>query len=357
VTATSLDKVAALRKLDPGGMLGALRGLPEQCQEAWTKAHGLKLPAAYQNIDRIVVLGMGGSAIAGDLWRVLLQRESDVPVFNVRQYDLPPFVNERTLVVASSFSGETEEVLSAFRQALATPAPKIAITTGGQLLTTARANGVPAFSFTYNQEPRSAIGWSLLPLLAIGEALGLMQDVGHDVDEAITAIREVVAESAEDVPEETNGAKQLAHKLCEKLPVIYGAGPLLEVAHRWKTQLNESAKTWAFHEELPELQHNAIVGYGLPQAIAKETAVVFLESATLVHARVRLRYRFTQDLLRKAGISVLTAKAGDGCALAQMLSLVLLGDYVSTYLAFLYGGDPTPTKAIDELKAWLREQK
>jgi hypothetical protein len=104
LTATSLDKVAALRNLDPGGMLGALRGLPEQCQKAWDKAHGLKLPAAYQNVDRIVMLGMGGSAIAGDLWRVLLQRESDVPVFNVRQYDLPPFVDAQTLVVASPAS-------------------------------------------------------------------------------------------------------------------------------------------------------------------------------------------------------------------------------------------------------------
>jgi glucose/mannose-6-phosphate isomerase len=357
VTATSLDKVAALRKLDPGGMLGALRGLPEQCREAWTKSHGLKLPAAYQDVDRIVVLGMGGSAIAGDLWRVILQRESDVPVFNVRQYDLPPFVDAQTLVIASSFSGDTEEVLSAFSQALATPAPRIVITTGGQLLTTARANGVPAFSFTYSQEPRAAIGWGLMPLLAIGEALGLMQDVGTDVDSAIEALSEVAAESAEEVPEAQNSAKQLARELHEKLPVIYGAGPLLEVAHRWKTQLNESAKTWAFYEELPELQHNAIVGYGLPKSIARETAIVFLESATLAHPRVRLRYQFTHDLLRKSGISVLTAEAGEGCALAQMLSLVLLGDYVSTYLAFLYGVDPTPTKPIDELKTWLREQK
>jgi glucose/mannose-6-phosphate isomerase len=356
VTATSLNRVAALRKLDPGGMLGALRGLPDQCREAWTKASGLKLPTAYQDIDRIVVLGMGGSAIAGDLWRVLLQRESDVPVFNVRQYDLPPFVDKQTLVIASSFSGETEEVLSAFRQALATPAPRIVITTGGQLLTTARANGIPAFSFTYNQEPRAAIGWGLMPLLAIGEALGLMQDVGRDVDEAIQVLSSVVAESAEDVPEAKNSAKQLARELCEKLPVIYGAGPLLEVAHRWKTQLNECAKTWAFYEELPELHHNAIVGYGLPQAIAKETAVVCLESATLAHPRVRLRYQFTKDLLRKSGVSVLTAEAGDGCALAQMLSLVLLGDYVSTYLAFLYKVDPTPIKVIDELKTWLRRQ-
>ena len=356
-TTATLDDVDTLRKLDPGRMLASVRGLPEQSSEAWTKASGLKLPAAYQDIDRIVVLGMGGSAIAGDLWRVLLQRESDVPVFNVRQYDLPPYVDERTLVIASSFSGQTEEVLSAFTQALKKKSPKIVITGGGDLLTMARANGVPVFTYQYTGEPRAAIGWSLMPLLAIGEALGLTNGVERDVNEAITAMSQVVSESAEEVPEADNGAKQLARALHDKLPVIYGGGALTEVAHRWKTQLNESAKTWAFYEELPELHHNAVVSYALPTSTAKETVVIFLESKTLVHPRVRLRYEFTRTALKKAGVATLSADSEGGSALSQMMSLVLLGDYVSTYLAFLYGDDPTPTTAIDELKSWLKQQK
>src|SRR3972149_775306 len=113
-------------------MLASVRGLPEQCREAWEATRALDLPAEYREIDRVVVLGMGGSAIAGDLLRVLLQRESAIPVFNVRQYDLPPFVDERTLIIASSFSGNTEETLSAFEQALATKAKKLAITSGGK---------------------------------------------------------------------------------------------------------------------------------------------------------------------------------------------------------------------------------
>lgn len=351
-----LDDARALRKLDPGGMLGALRGLPAQCREAWDTARGLKLPDSYDEIDRIVVLGMGGSAIAGDLWRVLLQRECAVPVFNVRQYDLPPFVDERTLVIASSFSGETEEVLSAFQQALAMPCPKIVVTTGGQLLTTARANGVPLFAFHYEQEPRSAIGWTLMPMLAIAEALHLMQGVEKDVAESVKVLEALVAKIGDDVPAAKNAAKKMARALHEKLPVVYGAGPLTEVAHRWKTQLNESAKTWAFYEELPEVHHNAIIGYELPGGVARETAVVFLESATLVHPRVQLRYDFTKKLLKDADVSALTATATGKSALAQMLSLTLFGDFVSAYLAFLYGVDPTPTAVIDELKAWLKKQ-
>jgi len=352
-----LNDSKAISRLDPGGMLACLQGLPDQCREAWATARNLKLPASHEDIDRIAVLGMGGSAIGGDIWRALLERECAVPVFNVRAYDLPPYVDERTLVIASSFSGDTEEVLSAFGQALAMPCPKIVITGGGQLLTTARANGVPAFSYDYSGEPRSALGWSLMPLLAIAESLRLMQGVARDVEETIGVLEKLVGDVAEAVPSTRNAAKQLAHGLHGKLPVVYGAGPLVEVARRWKTQLNESGKVWAFFEELPEIHHNAIIGYSLPREITERTAVVFLESKALVHKRVQLQYGFTKDLLARAGVAVHTVEARGKSALAQMLSLTILGDYVSAYLAFLYGKDPTPTAVIDELKAWLAKQQ
>ncbi|HEU4760577.1 MAG TPA: bifunctional phosphoglucose/phosphomannose isomerase [Dehalococcoidia bacterium] len=351
-----LDDAAARARLDPGGMLAAVAGLPQQCRDAWAAAADLELPPDYTQIDRIVVLGMGGSAIAGDFLRVLLARESAVPVFNVRQYDLPPYVNERTLVIASSFSGGTEETLSAFDQALATGAKKIAIATGGPLLATARANGVPAFTYRFQGEPRAALGWSLMPLLAIARTLGLMEGVERDVEEAAAVMEALVEQIGEDVPSSRNEAKETARRLYGKLPVIYGAGPLTEVAHRWKTQLNESAKVWAFYEELPEVHHNAIIGYELPPAIAQQTAVVFLRSVDLIHPRVQLRYEFTQAMLAKAGVDVLSVATHGRGALAQMLSSVMLGDYVSCYLALLAGADPTPTTVIDNLKAWLAQQ-
>jgi glucose/mannose-6-phosphate isomerase len=351
-----LDDLPLIRRLDPGDMLGALRGLPQQCREAWDAAQRFDPGLEPAGVDRIVVLGMGGSAIAGDLLRALLQRECAVPVFNVRGYEVPPFVDQLTLVIASSFSGDTEEVLSAFEQALARPCPKIAITTGGQLLAMARANGIAAFTFEFKGEPRAAIGWGFMPLLAISERLGLTQGVERDVDEMIGVLETLVAELEEEIPADRNPAKRMAEALHERLPVVYGAGPLIEVARRWKTQLNESAKTWAFHEEIPEAHHNAIIGYELPKDLARDTAVIFLESDVLIHPRVRLRYEYTKDLLRAADIAVLTGEARGRSALAQMMSLVLFGDYVATYLAFLYGVDPTPTTVIDELKAWLRKQ-
>src|SRR5438093_589038 len=289
-----LDDPAERAKLHLAGMLQAVHGLPEQCHEAWTAAKAFDVPWK-DPPRRIVILGMGGSAIAGDYFRALLSLESPVPVFNVRAYDLPAFVDEETLVIASSFSGETEETLSAFEQALATPARKIAITTGGALLATARANGVPAFTFAYNGEPRAAIGWALMPLLAIAEKLGLTQGVERDVEEAITVLSSLREEFGAETRASRNPAKQLGLQLHERLPVVYGASPLSEVARRWKTQLNESAKVWAFSEEMPEAQHNAIVALGLPEAAVGAATAVLLRSDSLDHPRVALRY----DLMRR----------------------------------------------------------
>jgi glucose/mannose-6-phosphate isomerase len=348
----TLDDPEVRARLDPSGMLLAIDGMPEQCQEAWKAGRTFDLP--WHGVpEKIVVLGLGGSAIAGDYFRALLALESAVPVFNVRSYELPPFVDERTLVIASSFSGETEEVLSAFEQALARPSLKLAMTTGGRLLATARANGVPAFTFTYGSEPRAAIGWGLMPLLAAGEKLGLMQGVERDVEETIAVLGGLREEWAASLPSSRNAAKQMALRLHERLPVVYGAGTLIEVARRWKTQLNESAKTWAFCEEMPEAQHNAIVALGLPKAVAVATTVVFLRSETLDHPRTRLRYQFNERLLDNAGIPHVAAQSTGQSPLAEMLSLTMLGDYVSAYLALLYGVDPTPTTVIDDLKAWL----
>ncbi len=350
-----LDDSEARRGLDPQGMLEAIAELPEQCRQAWTAARSLELPADYSQIDRIVVLGMGGSAIAGDMLRAVLQRQSAIPVFNVRQYELPSYVDERSLVIASSFSGNTEETLSAFDQALTGPAKKFAVTGGGRLLTTARAHGLPVFTYEYQGQPRAALGWSLMPLLAIVHRLRLLPDLERDVEEALAVMADLRGRIGAEVPATDNPAKQTALRLHGRLPVIYGAAPLTAAARRWKTQLNENSKVWSFYEVLPEANHNAILGYALPPAIAAGTTAVFLQS-NLMHPRVRLRYGFTRRALEEAGVETLVLDARGVGALAHILSTVLLGDYVSYYLALLNGVDPVPTRAIDDLKAWLAQQ-
>jgi glucose/mannose-6-phosphate isomerase len=264
-------------------------------------------------------------------------------------------VDGDTLVIAASFSGNTEEMLAAFEGALATPAKKLAITTGGKLLTLARANGVPAFTYEFKGEPRAAFGYGLMPLLAVAEATGLMQGVANDVDEALSAMEALRSRIGEDVPLAENAAKRLASRLAGRLPVIYGAELLTEVAHRWKTQLNESSKAWAFYEELPEASHNAIVSYELPEAVSKLVLVVYLRSHGY-HPRTALHFQFNARALDEAGVEHAEVLAEGESALAQALTMVLFGDYVSYYLALLNGIDPSPTTPIANLRAWLARQ-
>ncbi|MGQ9572641.1 MAG: bifunctional phosphoglucose/phosphomannose isomerase [Dehalococcoidia bacterium] len=347
-----LDDLSTYQRIDPEGMLACIRDLPRQCRAAWQDAQALTLPDDYWDIDKVVILGMGGSAIAGDFLRSLVALESPVPVFNHRGYELPLFVDGKTLLIACSYSGNTEETLSAFETGLGTGAKKVVITTGGKLLGTAGAHGIPAFVFYYESEPRAALGYGIMPLLAIAQKVGIVADKGEAVDEAIAVMEGLAARINETVPLADNPAKQLAQKLHERLAVVYGAGILTEVARRWKCQLNESSKVWCFFEELPEANHNALVGYGLPKEIAARAVVVFLRAASL-HPRILLRYELTQAALEEVGVEHATVDAEGNSPLAQMMSAVLFGDWVSLYLAILYGVAPAPTAPIDKLKEQL----
>ena len=351
-----LDDPQTFARLDPDGLRGRIRDLPEQCREAWRQAKEFRFPAEFADVTKMVVLGMGGSAIAGDIVRSLALRHSRKPVFVHRGYDLPPFVDEDTLVVASSNSGETEETLSAFEQALAGPSKKIVITTGGRLLTLAKERGLPAYVFAYEGEPRSSLGHSLMALLALAGAAGVLSDQSAAVEEAIALMESLRTEIGDDVPFEKNAAKQLATRLQGKLPVVYAAEMLTEAAHRWKTQLNENGKVWAFYEEISELNHNAVEGFGLPKEVAGRAYVVFLSHPSL-NRRNRLRYEATRDALTAAGVASEVVEASGKSDLAAVLWAIYFGDWVSYYLAMLNGVRPSPVTAIQGLKRQLAEER
>jgi glucose/mannose-6-phosphate isomerase len=194
-----------------------------------------------------------------------------------------------------------------------------------------------------------------MSLLAVAEKAGVVAKKVDDVEEAAVVMEDMAGRIGEDVPLVRNPAKQLAVSLERRLPVIYGAGIMAPVAFRWKTQLNENSKVWAAWEELPEANHNAIVGYERPQEIATRAVAVFLRAPSL-HPRVRLRYEFTSRTLTEAGVASQVVDAEGRSALAQMMSAVLFGDYVSLYLAILGGVDPSPTTIIADLKRWLVER-
>jgi len=335
-------------------MRGHLRGLPGQCRQAWERALAFPLPPDYARVDKVVVLGMGGSAIGSDLVAGLVRGQAPGPVITHRGYGLPAFADERTLVVVSSYSGATEETLSGFEEAVARPCRNLALTSGGTLMALARERGVPVFPIDYRAPPRAALGYSLMPLLACLQRLGFLPDLSDQVAEMLTVLAGMVPSLAEESPTGHNPAKQLARRMQGRVVVIYGAGFLSAVARRWKTQINENSKGWAFYESLPELNHNAVVGYAHPPQAAAHLCLVMLTSP-LLPERIQLRYQVTQELLRQAGVEPVVA-AGQGQApLSQMMSALLLGDYASFYLALLNGADPTPVAAIDYLKQRLAE--
>ena len=351
----NLDDPQVYQQLDPANMLAQLHGLPQQCRAAWQKAKNFKLPKEYAGVDKVVILGMGGSAIGGDLARSLFSSSSKPIIFVARDYDLPAFVDDQTLVIASSYSGNTEETLSAFAQALNTSCKKLVITTGGKLKALAEEASVPVFVIDHVSSPRAALGYGLLPLIAFLQQLGFGQKT-DEAEEMFTMLEKLLDELKETVPTGSNRAKQLAAKLHGKIAVIYGAGILSEVARRWKTQINENSKAWAFYEVFPELNHNAVVGYRFPTELASKTFVVLLRCPSL-HPRTLLRYQVTGELLEQSGISYQIIDASGKASLSQMMSLVFLGDWASYYLAMLYHTDPTPVKSIDYLKNRLSEAK
>lgn len=351
---TNLDDIKALHDLDAEGMLAALWGLPEQCRAAWQAAKDFKIPASYRDIDKVLVLGMGGSAIGGDLVRSITEGEARIPIIVHRDYNLPHFVSENTLVIASSYSGNTEETLSGYRSAVKVGAKLIVITTGGRLGELAVENGTPTLTNTYQGQPRAAIGFGVFPILMILQKVGLLWDKRKDTEEAFYVLERLRDTLNESVPLKDNPAKQMAERLVGKLPIIYGSGFTSESAHRWKTQINENAKIWAFHEAFPELNHNASVGFQYPREIAENVRVIFLVG-TSMNRRMKLRYEVTAELLEQAGVGYDYIQAEGEGSLAQVMSLVYLGDYVSCYLAMKNGTDPTPVEAIDFLKKRLAD--
>ncbi|HEY8491207.1 MAG TPA: bifunctional phosphoglucose/phosphomannose isomerase [Dehalococcoidia bacterium] len=350
-----LDRADEIRRLDPSGLLDRIRETPARLRDAWREACAFQPPPAYRDVRRVLVLGMGGSALGGDLVRALADREGTVPVSVHRGYGLPAWADARTLVLASSYSGATEETLSGLRAALAAGCPAVAVCTGGPMAALAAEHGVPLLRFAYDAPPRAAIAYSFACLLAVVTRLGLLPDPGDALADAAAAMEETAREVDAAVPATRNPAKALARRLQGRLPVVYGAEFLAPVAYRWRTQLNENAEVWAFSEELPEANHNSIVGYGRPAGLLPSLAAVFLRSP-LLHPRVLARYDATAEELARAGVEHVTVEARGRGAMAHMLSALLLGDFVSYYLAALNGVDPAAMSPLVALKERLARQ-
>ena len=342
-----IESVERIRAADPEDMLGRIKELPKQIQGAWQVTRAAQLPPAYGDVRNITVIGMGGSAIGGDLAAALLADELKVPMSVHRDYGLPAFIGRDSLVIASSYSGNTEETLSAFEEARKRGAKVLALTTGGTLATQARAANYPVVTFSYKARPRATLGYSLGLVLGSLTRLGLTRDLSADIDAAIAdlaKLEERVHEGAR-----TNDAKKLAIELYGRVTFAYGAGVMGVMARRVKGQWNENAKNWSAYDVMSELNHNAVVGFPNPQ-IAREAITVLLLRSDRDNPRHKIRFDVTRELLDRASIQHKSLEFGGTNLLSEVLQMTLFTDYVSFYVALLNGADPSPNTAIDYLK-------
>jgi glucose/mannose-6-phosphate isomerase len=364
---------ALVTALDRGDMLGAIVALPDQLATAYPAAREslrgvFEAPGAGRSAPPaaptgLAICGMGGSAIGADL---VLASLSDLPVpaVVVRGYALPAWVGPQTLVVAVSYSGDTEETLACVEMALARGCVPVCISSGGRLAAAARDHGLPLVLIPGGQQPRASLGYLSVPLLAALEAAGLCGAQQAHVEEAVALLRHGNAGHGLDAPEasassgpgssgpRTTTAKALARRLYERQAVVYGSASTVAVARRWKGQINENAKAPAFWNELPELDHNELMGWTSVPSLAAATLAVFVSDGE-IDARLLRRAELTAEVLAERGVAVEHVWARGVSRFARLFSLVQFGDYASFYLALLYGVDPTPVAAIQDFKAKL----
>ncbi|MBM3139986.1 MAG: hypothetical protein FJZ92_07165 [Chloroflexi bacterium] len=345
----ALDAPDLYERLDPANIRARIADLPRQAREAWSQGCEWPLPAELQRRPaRVLLLGVGGSAIGADVVASLATDDSTVPVQLIRNYAAPP-TDGRSLVVACSFSGETEETLLAFQAELHTPGPRLAVTTGGTLAEVAERAGVPVFRYTWDGPPRSALGYGVFALLAILSRAGVLGADPSVVDATIRGLEADAKALGVDTPYERNPAKQLAHWLHGGVPVVIGADILEVAARRWAGQIAENAKQWALPAALPEIDHNLIVGFGAPAHALPSLRALILDGAA-VHPRNRLRATLTLEALVGAGVPGRAVEVPGASTLEAATRGCYLGDWTSLYLAILNDADPAPAEPIDRLK-------
>ena len=347
-----LDRPETYEVVDAQGMAGHLAAMPEQVRTAWQRTRYVDLPDKHADIFSYIVIGNGGAALAGDMLRGLVAHTAQIPVVIVRGYDVPAFVGPDSIAIAVSHSGNTQETIAAFEEAIDRGVKPVIVTTGGTLEGLATMHRAPLVSYTAETKPRDALASMFTALVAIAHAVHVVGDIAADVDEAISLLEEARDAFAPHAPEHQNPAKQMARSLAGRIPAIYGGTMLEPVARAWKAKLNGYAKTTAIFDLLPEVNHTATVGYAFPAQLADDLSVVQLRSS-YDHPRVRAHWQVTTDLLAQRGIPYNIVEAKGRGRLAQMLWTLAFADWAAYYLALLNGVDPTAEEAIAYMKQHL----
>ncbi len=346
-----LDNIEKINAVDKSGMLNFCVNAAKHYREATQIVE--KNRVDYPKPDNIIVAGLGGSAIGGDLLKDWAKNQLTVPIEVSREYKLPAYANKKTLVFITSYSGDTEETLSSFLDALKRKCMICCISSGGALLKYAKKHKVPYLQVTKGMPPRAALPYMLLPLLFYLENAGLVKGVKEELNETFSLLEKISEENSPEKPINENFAKNTAQNIGESAPAIYGFGIYRSVAQRFKQQFNENSKSAAKWEYFPELDHNEIVGWEGRGEQCKWFSVIFIRDID-EPAEIESRIEKTKQIMERVGLVMFDLEVQGKSPLAKMLSTIVIGDFISIYLAVLHGVDPTPVRTVNILKDTLK---
>ncbi|MBI4535420.1 MAG: bifunctional phosphoglucose/phosphomannose isomerase [Ignavibacteriae bacterium] len=341
-----------IRSVDPTGMYDAIKGFPSQVSDAIRIGTTARVRISVRRLQNIVLTGLGGSAIGGDLLRSYLADELDLPFIVNRNYTLPQFVGPKTLVIVSSYSGNTEETIAAYKEALQRNSPTLCITSNGVIEGLARRKKSPLISIPGGFQPRAALGYSFFPLLITMARLGLVRNKDREIKETLALLQSKSKKYA-DCESAENHALRLAQQLFGRLGVVYSSTERFDaVGTRWRGQTAENGKSLMFGNVFPEMNHNELVGWKTLKEQMLEMQVFFLRDKD-DHHRVQARMNLTKQIISEHTSHITEVWSEGRTLLARMFSLIYLGDWTSYYLAILNRVDPMPVYIIDYLKEEL----
>lgn len=352
-----LDNKTIYQKLDLEGMNKYISDFPHQIKNAWKNMKDIPLPTHYINAKSIVVLGMGGCGIAGDLLKVFCRKRLSMPIEVIKDYNLPKYVGSSTLVIGLSYSGTTEETIATFNEAAEKGAKLLAISSGGELESLSRKYKSPFYKINYSSPARAVIGYLFTSLISVLKKLKILELNDVEIDEITESLIALQSTISSEINTSNNFAKQVAEKVKGKIPIIVSSGILIPVGQRFKYQINENSKSFAYAEEIPEMCHNFLQGLDFPEKIKDRLQVIFLQSK-YDHPRSVLRFQAVQNILRKKGVGFQIIELEcSGSELLEMFYYLHFIDYVSYYLAMSEQADPSPMEMVTYLKKFLEENK
>jgi len=349
---TCLDDLERIRQTDKSNILSYCVEAPKHYGKAAKLAEAVAV--SYHKPKAIIISGMGGSAIGGELLKDWVRDKITIPIEVNREYFLPSYADKNTLVFVVSYSGETEESLSIFLDAFERKCMTFCIASGGNLLEFAEKLKVPYLRVPSGMPPRAALPYLFVPMPIVFEKIPLVSDVRSEISEAITVLRQVSMENSPEKPLGTSSCKTLASNIIGTVPVVYGFGIYRAVAQRFKQEFNENSKVPSKWEYFPELNHNEIVGWEEAKELAKHFSVILIREKD-ERDEIRQRIESTKELMRKESMRIFEVWSMGKSRLAKMLSTILIGDLTSVYLAIMRGVDPTPVKTIALLKEKMEQ--